>query len=140
MWHILLFSSKTEISQDQVYLLYICYMLYVSDRTVNVYVCGRCKMHRLRKRLLMCFQLGADVSLVRSVEWRAVTGEHQSGESVCTTAGASHGHIPQPHHQKTLLEGKMLLDALKTLKERFIQKCKFLSYLLLSLLTFILSW
>lgn len=30
MWHILLFSSETEISQDQV-LLYICCMLYLSD-------------------------------------------------------------------------------------------------------------
>lgn len=70
-------------------------------------------MHRLRKRLLMCFQLGADVSLVQSVEWRAATGEHQSGESVFTTAGDAHGHIPQPHHQKTLLEGKMQLYALE---------------------------
>lgn len=60
----------------------------------------------------MCFQLGADVSLVQSVEWRAATGEHQSGESVFTTAGAAHGHIPQPHHQKTLLEGKMQVYAL----------------------------
>ncbi len=105
MWHILLFSSETEISENQV--------LRLSDWTACVYVCGQCKTHRLRTRLLMCFQLGTDVSLVQSVERRAAPGEHQPGESVFTPAGAAHGHEPQPHHQKTLLEGNMQLSSSK---------------------------
>lgn len=91
----------------------IRYCVFLTEQRLCVYVCGQCKMHRLRKRLLMCFQLGTDVSLVQSVERRAAPGEHQPGESVFTPAGAAHGHEPQPHHQKTLLEGNMQLSSSK---------------------------
>lgn len=87
----------------------IRYCIFLTEQLVFVCLCGPWKMHRLWKCLLMCFQLGTDVSLVQSVERRAAAGGRGPGESVFTPAGAAHGHQPQPHHQKTLLEGNMQL-------------------------------